>query len=287
MSDAQILDRGYRRYTGERHGVWGAMRTLVRFSLERALGLRRGVWAKIIPALIIVIAFLPAVVFIGIASLLPDVFRDVVPTYGDYYGFVVGAMVLYTAVLAPELLCHDRRTRLLGLYLASPLNRFTYLGAKALTAVAALSLITVGPLLLLLVAYALQGQGPDQVGDYFVLFGRILLAGATITSIYTALAFAVASLTDRMTIATASIIMVLLASQILTTTLVKVASWPATMKLFNLVELPLDLIQRIYFGAGYGDPTISTMAYVLANIGWSLAFSAVVVWRYQRLDVTR
>lgn len=287
MNDAQILDRGYRRYEGPRGQVWAAMRTLIRFSFERALGMRRGFWAKVIPALIIVIAFLPAVVFIGIASLLPDAFAEAVPSYGDYYGFIVSALVLYTAFLAPELLCNDRRTRLLGLYLASPLNRLTYLASKALTAVLALSIITIGPLLMLLLAYSLQGQGPGNVVDYLTLLGRIFLAGAAITAIYTSLAFAVASFTDRMAVAAASIIMALLGSQVLTSVLVNGADWPVWMRLFSLVDLPLDIVERLYFGSNFGEPSISNWAYLVAIVAWSGVLSALVIRRYQRLDVTR
>ena len=46
---AQIYDRGYRRYDGERRSVRGSVFTLYLASLQRVLGLRRGAKAKIIP----------------------------------------------------------------------------------------------------------------------------------------------------------------------------------------------------------------------------------------------
>ncbi|MGN6693010.1 MAG: ABC transporter permease, partial [Aquihabitans sp.] len=62
--DAQILDRGYRKYDGPRTGVRGAVRAVVLHSGQRALGMRRSVWAKILPVATIGFAYLPAIVFV-------------------------------------------------------------------------------------------------------------------------------------------------------------------------------------------------------------------------------
>ena len=48
------------------------------------------------------------------------------------------------------MLCTDRRTGLLGLYFASPLDRNTYLVSKAAAVAAVLSIVTTGPLLLMI-----------------------------------------------------------------------------------------------------------------------------------------
>jgi hypothetical protein len=154
VSDARILDRGYRRYDGPRRGARGAVASLTRQSALRALGLRRTFWAKVFPLLSAVIAYLPATVFVGIAALFPDELLDpdaVIPGYADYYGFITAAIVVFVALVGPEVLCPDRRDGMLGLYLASPLTRDTYLLAKALAVVPVLAIVTVGPPLLLLV----------------------------------------------------------------------------------------------------------------------------------------
>ena len=125
MSDARILDRGYRRFDGPRRGRWGAVRSLARYSVLRALGLRRTPWAKLLPIASVLIAYLPAAVFVGIAALLPDQIQrqtDIIPTYAEYYGFITAAIVLFVALVGPEVLCPDRRNGMLGLYLASPLS---------------------------------------------------------------------------------------------------------------------------------------------------------------------
>ena len=60
---------------------------------------------------------------------------------------------------------------MLGIYLASPLNRDTYLLAKGLAVAATLSIVCIGPPLLMLVANVLQSQGPTGVGD-IITFSR-------------------------------------------------------------------------------------------------------------------
>ena len=68
MSDARILDQGYRPYEGPRRGLAGAVRSLAWHSVLRALGLRRTAWAKLLPIASVLIAYVPAVVFVGIAG---------------------------------------------------------------------------------------------------------------------------------------------------------------------------------------------------------------------------
>ena len=63
------------------------------------------------------------------------------PTYGEYYGFIVSAIIVFVAFVAPEVLCTDRRTGMLGLYLASPLTRDTYLLAKAIAVAVVLATV--------------------------------------------------------------------------------------------------------------------------------------------------
>src|SRR5437879_1731119 len=96
MSDARIIDQGYRPYTGPRRGRAGAIRSLAWHSVLRALGLRRTAWAKVLPIAAVVIAYLPAAVFVGVAVLIPRRVRDeanVLPTYHGYYGFITAAIV--------------------------------------------------------------------------------------------------------------------------------------------------------------------------------------------------
>ncbi|MDP9006701.1 MAG: ABC transporter permease [Actinomycetota bacterium] len=287
MTDARILDRSYRRYEGERRGVAGAVRSLAWHSALRALGLRRSLWAKLLPLLSVGIAYVPAMVFVGIAALLPEQLVDatgLLPGYADYYGFVTAAIVIFVALVGPEVLCPDRRHRTLGLYLASPLTRDTYLAAKVLAVVPVLAMVTLGPPLLLLVGLTFAGAGPAGVGEFLLVLGRIVASGLVISAAYTAVSLAAASLTERRAVASAGVIFVLLVSGVATTTLVLTGTDPRLL-LFNLGLVPFELVQRIF--GQVGEPQLSTVELVVANVAWTLAAGLVVRERYRRLRITR
>lgn len=287
MSDpARIFDQGYRSYDETRGGVADAMRTVTLFSLGRVLGLRRGFWPKVLPIAIIVISCLPAVVFVGMAALLPEGLGDDLIEYGEYYGFITSAIWLFAAFVAPELLCTDRRTRMLGLYFASPLDRMSYLASKALAVVIALSVVTIGPLLLMLVAYTIEGAGPDTVGDFLSILWKILVSGLIIAGVYTSLSLAVSSFTDRNGFASAAVLLILILSGAVSGTLVDGADAPEALRLLDLLSIPLELVTRIY-DIEPGFPDLSTASLVGANLAWTALFAGTVVWRYQRLEVTR
>ena len=291
MSDARIIDRGYRRYDGPRLGTRGAMRSLAVHSAQRALGLRRPLSAKIFPVISVVIAYLPALVFVGMAAFLPEdiVERRLLPTYSEYYGFVTSAIIVFTAFVAPEVLCPDRRNGLLGLYLASPLNRNTYLASKAASVMGVLGLVTTGPLVLLLVAYTFEGSGPDGPGDFLLLLARILLAGGAVSAVYASISLAASSATDRRAFASAGVILLLLITSIVTAIAVEEVDGPSWLWVFNLIAMPFELAQHV-FGAGnqIEDGTDLSFALVaLANLGWTTAASLFVWVRYRRLAVTR
>ena len=289
--DARILDRSYRSYDGPRGGVGAAIRSTTKHSVQRALGIKRTIWQKILPAVSVVIAYVPAIVFVGLSAFIPAERRpdDLLPTYAEYYGFVIAAIVVFTAFVAPEILCTDRRTGMLGLYLASPLNRDTYLIAKTAAVGLVLSMVTIGPLILMLVANTIIGTGPDGPGDWIVTLLRILVGGLGVSIVYTSLSLAVSSFTSRRAAASATIVLVLIVSNAVVNSLVFGADWSANLSAFNLLSLPIYLMFRI-FGQTFDEPRIAaipTALIVVANIAWTLLFAAIVRYRYQRLQVTR
>ena len=102
---ARILDRGYRPYRGPRTGVRGAVVTVWRQSVQRALGIRRSAWAKILPLAAVGISYVPAIVFIGIVALIPEENLDAgfeLPTFGEYFRFIQAAVLLFVAVRRPR-----------------------------------------------------------------------------------------------------------------------------------------------------------------------------------------
>ena len=291
MSDrgAHIYEQGYRSYEGPRLGVSASVRSLAVHSIRRGLGLRRTFWAKLLPIATVVIAYVPATVFVGIAALIPDEITDeidAIPSYADYFGNITAAILLFVAVVGPEVLCSDRRNGMLGMYLASPLTRETYLLAKVLAVVPVLLLVTLGPQLLLLVGRALVDAGPETATDFALVLVRSLAAGLMVSLVYTAISLAAASLTERRAFASAGVILTLLLSGAVTSALVENADFDRRVYLLNLGFLPIELVQRIYGELG-SEPSLTTASLVAAVAAWVLGSAALVLWRYRRLTVSR
>jgi ABC-2 type transport system permease protein len=293
-ASARILDRGYRSYDGVRRGVPGAIRTVTLHSVQRALGLRRSAWAKVLPFGFVILAYVPAIVYIGVVSLLPETttgdgptLADVVlPTYGEYLGYVSLLVALLVAFVAPEILCTDRRTGMVGLYLASPLTRDTYLVAKAAATAIVLSLITIGPTLLMLVAFIIQGEGPDGPLDVALTALRIVGSGLVITGIYTALSMGVSSLTDRKAFATVALILLFFLSNVVAGVLIEVMGLDENLVVLNILLFPLALVQRFHGEAAHFQG-VSIYAVTVAAIVWTALWALVCRVRYQHLTVTR
>lgn len=288
---ARILDRGYRRYSGPRTQVRGAMVTTWRQSVQRALGLRRSTWAKVLPIASVLISYVPAIVFIGLVALLPeDEFIDsgiALPTYGEYFPFIQAALTLFIAFVAPEVLCTDRRTGMVGIYLASPLNRDTYLLSKAAAVVTVLSMVTIGPPLLMLVAYILQGVGPDGPAGVAATLLRIVGGGLVMAILYAAVSLGVSALTDRKAFATATVLLLVVVSSVFLGVLVDVADLPDAFHAVNLLIGPISLVQLIH-GERLVEFDGLTLPFAIAGAAaWTLVGATVCRVRYQLLQVTR
>ena len=99
--NARIHDLGFRTYDGERHGPWSAVTSLGIHAVQRVLGLKRQARHKVFPVIVILIAFVPAIVFVGIAAFIPsdNLEEDFLPSYGEYLGFTTMALVLLVTAL--------------------------------------------------------------------------------------------------------------------------------------------------------------------------------------------
>lgn len=294
MTEARIHDQGYRRYEGERRGVGTAMTSLTVHAVQRVLGLKRRIGSKIMPTISIGLAFIPAVVFIVLAALFRDldlIADEILPTYGEYYGFIAFSVLLFAAFVAPEALCTDRKSGMLSLYLSSPLTRDTYLAAKAIGVFGVMLVVTMGPQLLLLIAYTLEGHGPGGVFDFFEILGRIVAGGFGAALLPAAVSLGISSLTSRRAFASAGIAVGILASSIIVEILTDPFAADLThwFALGDLLGLPFEFANRMLGERSADEATgeIATTWIVGANVGWAALFGAIARFQYQRVAVER
>ena len=291
MSDARIIDSGYRRYEGERLGESHATFAIWKHTLRRILGLGRPARWKLLPILAILIAYVPNVVFVGVIALIPDDrLRDtVLPGYAFTYGFITAAIALFALFVAPEALCPDRRSGILSLYLATPLTRTRYVVAKALAVFTALQLVTMGPALIYLIGLAAQNAGPDGFGAFMATLGRIVLSGVILAAFFTGISIGASSLTDRKAFASAGIFFFTRAVQILVFVIIGPLQAPKWLSGFAVDSAAFQLVLTIFKEPVKLDHTyeVPLIALAAGTATWTIAGLGLAWYRYTRLRVTR
>jgi ABC-2 type transport system permease protein len=281
-SDARLYDLGYRTYDGPRERPARAIPTLAEFTARRVLGLGRGARHKVLPALTLAIAFLPALGSVAFSVLAADLTSEDLIGYADYTVIIAGALALFAALNAPEALCPDRRSGMLGLYLAGPLDRGRYLAAKAVAVFGVMLLITVGPLLFMFLAFVLAGLGPSA-GETPKLVLRILVTGVMVALLYASLSLAVSSLTTRRAAAAVGVVLAIFVPASVLGAAIESAGAPEELDVLSSPFVTGELAYRI-FGERSGDSDLSTW---LLTAGWAgavVGFSLVCWFRYRRLE---
>ena len=118
--------------------------------MRRALGLRRPWRQKVAPFVLLGVVTIPAIVNVGIGYVTRDRFDGFqIITYREYVG-VSSALLLFVALVAPDVMCPDRRHRVLPLMFARPLLGVDYVVAK----------VKIVAILTLLVIYVTMVYGP-------------------------------------------------------------------------------------------------------------------------------
>jgi ABC-2 type transport system permease protein len=223
---------------------------------------------------------------VAVAAIVDTIRPDDLISYGDYTFFIGSALALFAALVAPEALCPDRRTGMLGLYLAGPLDRNRYLLAKGVGVFAVMLLITVGPLLFMLAAFVLAGFGPNA-SDTPLLLLRILASGAATALLYASLSMAVSSFTTRRAAAAVGVVLALSVPAIVARAAIESADAPKALDLFSFPFVASDLAYRI-FGEQPDDnaPVEALATWVVAGgLGAAIVAGAFVCWfRYRRIE---
>lgn len=201
----EVFDLGYQHYDGPREGRMRSRTALWVNGVRIALGLGRGPRAKILPTLLFVAAMGPAVVLTLIAT-LADV-GELVPGHSLYYQIVSITLLLFAAIIAPELLCPDRRDRVLDLYLVRPLTPMDYAAARWLAFFSiTLALVYSGQIALLIGLTLAASDVLEYLRANWLDIPRFLGAGAVLAIFITTLPLAVSAFTTRRVYAAAIVI---------------------------------------------------------------------------------
>ncbi len=195
----EIYDRGYQHYDGPRLGRRHAVWALVVYSMKRALGIKKGWGAKVIPILLYVAVALPVAISIGIRAFLPTAN---VLDYDDFFEFIFIIEGIFVATIAPEMLCGDRRENVLALYFSRAITRADYLLAKLLaTALLTLTVSLIPAAILWLGRQLLLDDPLAGMADNLDDLGRVAIAGTLIAFYLGAIGLVISSFTGRKSIA--------------------------------------------------------------------------------------
>ena len=285
-----VYDRGYRPYDGPRGGRGAATLALYKASIRRALGLRRSWRQKVAPFVLLGIVTIPAIVNVGIGYVTRDqeIDRVEIITYRDYVG-VSAALLLFVALVAPDVICPDRRQKVLPLMFARPLTGADYVLAKVgaiATIVFAFSFI---PQVVLYVGNMLVSDSAlEYLREHLDVLWKVPVSVALLAVFYAVVSVSIAALTDRRIVAGAAIIGVFLVTSIASGVVAegRDGSYGA---LLNVLALPLYLRDVVFLG--HIDPTspLGGVSYGgwLAAALYAVVLAAgtgVLLWRYRWVE---
>ena len=261
-----VYDRGYRPYEGERGGRRAATLALYRATLRRALGIRRSWRQKVAPFVLLGIATIPAIVNVGIGYVTRnEIFQDRIQiiTYREYVG-VSSSLLLFVALVAPDVICPDRRQRVLPLMFARPLTGIDYVAAKLGAITTILFFFSFIPQVVLFVGSMLVSDSSfEYFTDHLDVLWKVTAAVAVLSIYYAVIGLAIASLTDRRIVAGAAVIGLFLVTSISSAILVgEDPGWNegSAAALLNVLALPLEVRDLIFLGHIHQESSLASVS---------------------------
>ena len=212
QAQGEIFDIGYQHYDGPRGGRPRAVWSLWVNGFRTTLGLGRGALAKILPGLMFLCVTAPAAGIVLLAAIIgPE--EALIPSHEDYYELISILLLLFSAIIAPELLIPDRRSGVINLYLVRPITAMDYVAARW-SAFLGLSLILAySGQVLLLIGFLLTAADPvDYLRNNWLDIPKFLAAGALVALFVTTIPMAVSAFTTRRAYAAAAVIAVFVIS---------------------------------------------------------------------------
>lgn len=292
-----VFDIGYQKYTGVREGRGRARRAVFKDGVRAALGLGRGAWAKILPWFFI--GFMSAIA--TIMALVTGAAKRVagtaqaeqmnLPTHSDYYGFASISLFVFAALVAPELLCRDRREGVINLYFVRPLTGSDYIASRWFAFLAVMCATAWLPQVILLLGLSMGDPAPvAYLQKHWLDIPRFLAAGLAMAAYITTLAMLTASFTTRRAYASVFLVGLFAITTPFTVGLAEEIKGSAGqwISMFSLTNIPVhvnDIIFNDVSEITEDAPArqLPKQLLVAWYVAWVVIPGTVLWWRYRRL----
>jgi ABC-type transport system involved in multi-copper enzyme maturation permease subunit len=213
------------------------------------------------------------------------------PTHSDYYGIASMILFVFASIVAPELLCRDKREGTLNLYLVRPLTGSDYVAARWLAFLSVMLIATWFPQLILFLGRCGGALDPMlYLRQHWLDIPKFLAAGLVLSVYLTTIALLVASFTTRRAYAA-----VFLVGLFAITTPFTVGAaeemhglMGQVVSMFSLTSIPLH-VSDIIFGATSEVTkeaparTLGSTVLVSWYLGWTILMGAGLWSRYRRI----
>ena len=292
-----VFDIGYRRYAGAREGRGRSRIALFKNGVRIALGFGRGGRAKILPWFFISLLSAIGLVMALIAGAVNRLGgpgtaeRANLPSHADYYGIASIILFVFAAVVAPELLCRDRREGTINLYLVRPVTGTDYVASRWAAFFVVVTAAAWLPQLLLWLGLSMGDPTPlIYVQAHWLDMPRFLAAGLVMAAYITTLALLVASFTTRRAYASVFLVGLFVITTPFTVGLSQEIEGPVGqwISMFSLTNIPLHVSDLIFGEVSEVTDLAPARAFpAWALVSWYAAWvvvPAAALWaRYRRL----
>ncbi|MDP6667738.1 MAG: hypothetical protein QF357_10135 [Dehalococcoidia bacterium] len=296
-AEGTVFDIGYQHYDGPREGRYRARISVYKDGLKTSLGLGRGVRAKVLPWMFIGVLVLigagMAVAAITVNRVVGPEIGEIVdlPAHSDYYSWASVIMFIFAAVIAPELLCPDRRDGVINLYLVRPLTGSDYIVARWGAFISVMLFVAWLPQIILFIGLTMGDPDPvEYLGDNWLDVPKFLGAGAAIAGFTGTLAMLTSAFTTRRAYASVFMVGLFTISTPFTFGLAQELGGTAGqwLSMFNLSNIPMHVNDAI-FGEASGvtkdAPAAEFDSWILVGwfFLWTLAPAGLLWTRYRRM----
>jgi len=288
-----VYDRGYRPYEGPRGRRGAATTALYKASMRRALGFRRSWRQKFAPFVLLGVVTIPAIVNVGIGYVTRDRLTDrlEIITYRDYVG-VSSALLLFVALVAPDVMCPDRRQRVLPLMFARPMTGVDYVVAKVGAITSILFAFSFLPQVVLFVGNMLVSNSAyHYFTDHLDILWKVPAAVFILAIYYAVIGVAISSLTNRRIVAGAAVIGLFLITSISAGVIIgdRPVGDGSPAALINVLALPLFIRDLVFEGHFIGGSPLRGAAHaalfaVAVYVGVLLLGVGVLLRRYRWVE---